>query len=119
MKTVLICDDSRMMRKYLRSILERNGYQVIGEASNGKIAVEKYEELIPDIVTMDITMAEMNGIEAVKKIKETHNDAKIIMCSAMGQRVMIMDAVKNGATDFIIKPFQEAQVLESLKKAIG
>lgn len=115
-KKVLIVDDAAFMRMLLKDIVTKAGFEVVGEATNGAEAVEKYKELKPDIVTMDITMPEMNGIEAVKKIKEIDPNAKIIMCSAMGQQAMVIEAIQAGAKDFIVKPFQPARVIEALQK---
>ncbi|MER2237444.1 MAG: response regulator, partial [Psychrobacillus sp.] len=97
----------------------KNGFEVVGEAADGVQAVEKYAELKPDLVTMDITMPEMDGIEALKKIKEKDPSATIIMCSAMGQQAMVIDAIQAGAKDFIVKPFQADRVIEAISKAIG
>ena len=119
MTRVLIVDDAAFMRMMIKDILEKNGFEVIGEASNGIKAVELYKKDKPDIVTMDITMPDMDGIEAVKEIKEFDPSAKVIMCSAMGQQTMVMDAIRAGARDFIVKPFQADRVLEAIKKAIG
>lgn len=113
---ILIVDDALFMRGVLRGILERNGYDVVGEASNGIEAIEKYKELRPDLVTMDITMPDMTGLAAVKAIKEIDSNAKVIMCSAMGQNAMIMEALHNGALDFIIKPFEASKVVEALRR---
>ncbi|KEI13065.1 chemotaxis protein CheY [Clostridium novyi B str. ATCC 27606] len=119
MSKVLIVDDAAFMRMMIKDILEKNGYEIVGEASNGIQAVELYKSEKPDVVTMDITMPDMDGIEAVKAIRAFDSDAKIIMCSAMGQQTMVMDAIKSGAKDFIVKPFQADRVLEAVKKAIG
>ncbi|MBC8062832.1 MAG: response regulator [Clostridiaceae bacterium] len=119
MTKVLIVDDAAFMRMMIKDILEKNGFEVIGEASNGIKAVELYKKDKPDIVTMDITMPDMDGIQAVKAIKEFDPSAKVIMCSAMGQQTMVMDAIRAGARDFIVKPFQADRVLEAIKKAIG
>ncbi len=118
-KRVLITDDALFMRVTLRNILTKNGYEVVGEASNGRESVEMYKSLRPDIVTMDITMPEMDGITAVREIKKVDADAKVIMCTAMGQKNMVMEAVRAGAKDFIIKPFQPEKVIESVQKLIG
>jgi two-component system chemotaxis response regulator CheY len=118
-KRVLITDDALFMRVTLKNILTKNGYEVVGEASNGKEAVQLYQNHKPDLVTMDITMPEMDGISAVKEIKKIDPQAKVIMCSAMGQKNMVMEAVSAGARDFIVKPFQPDKVLESIQKAIG
>lgn len=115
-KTVLVVDDAAFMRKMLGDILSKSGYEVVGEATNGVEAVEKYGELNPDIVTMDITMPEMDGIEALKEIIKQDSEANVIMCSAMGQQNMVMDAVNGGAKDFIVKPFKPDAVTEALSK---
>ena len=119
MARVLIVDDAAFMRMMIKDILEKNGFEVIGEANNGLKAVEFYKKEKPDIVTMDITMPDMDGIGAVKEIKAFDPNAKVIMCSAMGQQGMVMDAIRAGAKDFIVKPFQADRVLEAIKKVIG
>ena len=103
----------------IKDILTKNGYNIVGEAENGAKAVEKYAELKPDLVLMDITMPEMDGIEALKKIKAADANASIIMCSAMGQQAMVIEAIQSGAKDFIVKPFQAERVLEAVKKVVG
>lgn len=115
MKTVLIIDDAMFMRSALRMILERSGFQVIGEAADGKAGVEKYKELRPDIVTMDITMPEMDGISAVRQIIGIDSNAKIVIISSMGQERFVIDAIKAGAKSFIIKPFKEEFVIKTLE----
>ncbi|QAT40557.1 response regulator [Clostridium sp. JN-9] len=119
MAKVLIVDDAAFMRMMIKDILEKNGYEVVGEANNGIKAVELFKKENPDVVTMDITMPDMDGIEAVKAIRQIDPSAKIIMCSAMGQQSMVMDAIKAGAKDFIVKPFQADRVLEAIKKVVG
>ncbi|TWH48608.1 MULTISPECIES: response regulator [Sporomusa] len=116
---VLIVDDAAFMRMMIKDILSKNGYDVVGEAENGLKAVEKYQELKPDLTTMDITMPEMDGIAAVKEIKKMDASAIIIMCSAMGQQAMVIEAIQSGARDFIVKPFQPDRVLEAVRKAVG
>ena len=116
---VLVVDDAAFMRMMVKDILSKNGYEVVGEAENGMKALEKYQELKPDLVTMDITMPEMDGISAVKEIKKVDPNAKIVMCSAMGQQAMVIEAIQAGARDFIVKPFQAERVLEAVKKVIG
>ncbi len=116
---ILIVDDAAFMRMMIKDILVKNGYNVVGEAENGNVAVEKYKELNPDLVTMDITMPEKDGITALKEIKEHDPDAKVIMCSAMGQQAMVIDAIQAGAKDFIVKPFQADRVLEAVSKALS
>ncbi|WP_338595234.1 response regulator [Clostridium baratii] len=118
MINILIVDDAAFMRMMIKDILEKNGFNVIGEASNGLEAIELYKKEKPDIVTMDITMPKVYGIEAVKLIKEYDNEAKIIMCSAMGQQAMVMDAIRAGAKDFIVKPFQADRVIEAINKVV-
>ena len=118
-KNILICDDAAFMRMMIKDILSKNGYTIAGEAENGAIAVEKYDELKPDLVMMDITMPEKDGIQALKEIKAKDSAAKIIMCSAMGQQAYVIEAIQNGAKDFIVKPFQQDRVLEAVRKAIG
>ncbi|NLM10733.1 MAG: response regulator [Clostridiaceae bacterium] len=119
MANILIVDDAAFMRMMIKDILVKNGYTVVGEAENGAKAVEKFKELEPDLVIMDITMPEMDGIQAVKQIREVKSDAKIIMCSAMGQQAMVIESIQAGARDFIVKPFQADRVLEAVKKVIG
>ena len=116
---VLVVDDAAFMRMMVKDILTKNGYEVVGEAENGMKALEKYQELKPDLTTMDITMPEMAGISAVKEIKKVDPNAKIVMCSAMGQQAMVIEAIQAGARDFIVKPFQPDRVLEAVRKAVG
>ena len=118
-KNILICDDAAFMRMMIKAILTKNGYAVVGEAENGIKAVEKYNETKPDLVLMDITMPEMDGIQALKKIKEGDPGAMVIMCSAMGQQAMVIESIQSGAKDFIVKPFQADRVLEAVKKVVG
>ena len=118
-KNILISDDAAFMRMMIKDILTKNGYNVVGEAENGAKAVEKYNELKPDLVLMDITMPEMDGIQALKKIKEADSSALVIMCSAMGQQAMVIESIQAGAKDFIVKPFQADRVLEAVKKVVG
>ncbi|UFU01035.1 response regulator [Radiobacillus kanasensis] len=117
-KKILIVDDAAFMRMMIKDILSKNGFEVVGEAENGAQAVEKFKELSPDLVTMDITMPEMDGITALKEIKQLSGEAKVIMCSAMGQQAMVIDAIQAGAKDFIVKPFQADRVLEAISKAL-
>ncbi len=119
MAKVLIVDDALFMRTMLRKILEEYGHSIIGEASTGEEAVQKYKSLSPDLVTMDITMPDMNGIDAVKQIISFAPNAKIIMCSAMGQQSMVLDAIKSGAKDFVVKPFQPDRVAEALNRVLA
>ena len=119
MAKILIVDDAAFMRMMIKDILTKNGYEIAAEAENGQKAVEKYQETNPDLVLMDITMPEMDGIQALKNIKEVDAGAKVIMCSAMGQQAMVIEAIQSGAKDFIVKPFQADRVLEAVKKVVG
>ena len=114
-KSILLVDDAAFMRMMLKDILTKNGYTIAGEAENGAKALEKYKETMPDLVIMDITMPEVDGIQAVKDIMAFNKDAKIIMCSAMGQQAMVIEAIQAGAKDFIVKPFQAERVIEAIK----
>jgi two-component system chemotaxis response regulator CheY len=118
-KSILICDDAAFMRMMIKDILTKNGYNVAGEAENGAKGVEKYNELKPDLVLMDITMPDKDGIQALKEIKSSDPGAKVIMCSAMGQQAMVIEAIQSGARDFIVKPFQADRVIEAVKKVVG
>ena len=118
-KNILICDDAAFMRMMIKDILTKNGYNIAGEAENGAKAVEKYAELKPDLVLMDITMPEMDGIEALKKIKASDPGASVIMCSAMGQQAMVIESIQSGAKDFIVKPFQADRVIDAVQKVVG
>ncbi|APH05134.1 response regulator [Bacillus weihaiensis] len=119
MARILIVDDAKFMRMTLSNILIKANYEVVGEAENGVQAVELFEKEKPDLVTMDITMPELNGIEALKEIKSKFADAKIIMCSAMGQQKMVVEAIEAGAKDFIVKPFDENRVIEAITRVLG
>ena len=114
MKNVLIVDDSRTSRKVLRDILERAGYTIVGEAVNGQEGFDEYMKLKPDIVTMDITMPVLDGIDSLKLIREADPNAKVVMITAAGQKHKMMEAVKLGATEFVSKPFVEETVIEAL-----
>ncbi|MCF8564765.1 response regulator [Alicyclobacillus tolerans] len=116
---ILVVDDAAFMRMMIKDILVKNGYEVVGEAGDGAQAVEKYQELKPDLVTLDITMPDVDGIEALRKIRSVDPGAKVIMCSAMGQQAMVIDAIQAGAKDFIVKPFQAERVLEAIRKALA
>lgn len=113
---VLVVDDAAFMRLTIKKMLERNGFQVVGEAENGAVGIMKYKEFRPDIVTMDITMPEMGGVEALKAIRQHDPDAKVIMVSAMGQECMVREAVMGGAKTFIIKPFKEDIIVQTMNK---
>ena len=113
---VLIADDAAFMRMMLKDILTKNGHEVVGEAANGVEMLSKYEETQPDIVTLDITMPEMDGLTAIKELRKKHPDANVVMCSAMGQQSMVIDAIQSGARDFIVKPFQADRIIECLSK---
>jgi two-component system, chemotaxis family, chemotaxis protein CheY len=116
---ILIVDDAAFMRMMIKDILSKNGYEIVGEAADGAQAVQLYRDTQPDLVTMDITMPEMDGITALKEIKKVNPQAKVIMCSAMGQQAMVIDAIQAGAKDFIVKPFQADRVLEAISKALS
>ncbi len=118
-KNILIVDDAAFMRMMLKDILTKNGYNVVGEAGNGAEAVSKYSELKPDLVTLDITMPEKDGIAALKDIKGTDPNALVIMCSAMGQQAMVIESIQAGAKDFIVKPSQADRVVEAVRKVVG
>lgn len=117
MLKVLVVDDATFMRMMIKEILEKKmNCEVVGEAGNGTEAFEKYKELKPDLVTMDITMPKVDGLEGLKLIRKYDSNAKVIMCSAMGQQAMVVDAIENGALDFIVKPFQPDRVVEAINK---
>ena len=118
-KNILIVDDAAFMRMMIKDILTKNGYNIAAEAENGKVAVDKYNEVKPDLVLMDITMPEMDGLQALKKIKANDPSATVIMCYAMGQQAMVIESIQSGAKDFIVKPFQADRVLEAVKKVVG
>ncbi|HLR75823.1 MAG TPA: response regulator [Virgibacillus sp.] len=118
MAKILVTDDAAFMRMQLRDILTKLGHEVVGEAENGIEAVKKFKNLQPDLITMDITMPELDGVEAVKQIKAIDSDVKIIMCSAMGQQGMVVEAIQAGANDFIVKPFTPERIKESLDKVL-
>lgn len=117
--TVLVCDDAVFMRTMLGDILQQAGFTVVGEADSGAKAVAKYKELRPDLVTMDIIMPDMGGIEAVREITTFDPDAKVVMCSAMGQQALVVEAIEAGAKDFVVKPFQPSRVLDSVQRALS
>ena len=119
MPSVLIADDAAFMRMMLKNVLTEAGYEVVGEAENGAVAVSKYRELNPDLTTMDITMPEMDGLAALKEIRAGDPAARVVMCSAMGQQSMVIESIQAGAKDFIVKPFQPDRVLEAVQKALG
>jgi two-component system chemotaxis response regulator CheY len=116
---VLVCDDAIFMRTMISDILTQAGFEVVGEAESGSQAVQKYHALKPDLVTMDIVMPDMGGIEAVREICKTDPEAKILMCSAMGQQALVVEAIQAGAKDFVVKPFQPSRVLEAVQRVLG
>lgn len=116
MANIMIVDDSRTSRRILREILERNGHTIVGEATNGEEGYLKYKELKPEIVTMDITMPVMDGVESLSLIKKENPDAKVLMITAAGQREKMLDSVKRGAEEFVVKPFNEAEILWALER---
>ena len=119
MPSVLIADDAAFMRMMLKNVLTEAGYEVVGEAENGAVAVSRYRELRPDLTTMDITMPEMDGLAALKEIRAGDPSARVVMCSAMGQQSMVIESIQAGARDFIVKPFQPDRVLEAVQKALA
>ena len=118
-KKILLVDDAAFMRKMIRDTLEKNGYSEVYEAVDGADAVAKYDEIKPDLVVMDITMPNMDGLEALKAIRGKDSNANIVMCSAMGQESMVMDAVRSGAKDFIVKPFKGERVIKTVTSILG
>ena len=116
--SVLVCDDAIFMRTMISDILSQAGYDVIGEAETGMQAVERFKELNPDIVTMDIVMPDMGGIDAVREIMKIAPHAKVLMCSAMGQQALVVEAIQAGAKDFVVKPFQPSRVLEAVQRVL-
>ncbi len=119
MGRILIVDDTLFMRTLLKNILFSGGHSIVGEAGDGDEAIEKYKELKPDLVTMDVVMPKMNGIEALKGIKAFDPNAKVIMCTAVGQEQMVKLAIKSGARGYVVKPFQAPKVLEEIKNVLG
>ncbi|HEY0778310.1 MAG TPA: response regulator [Gemmatirosa sp.] len=117
--TVLVCDDALFMRTMVSDILQQAGYEVIGEASTGAEAVSRYQELRPDLVTMDIVMPDMGGVDAVRAIRAHDPAARVVMCSAMGQQALVVDAIQAGARDFVVKPFQPGRVIEAAERALA
>lgn len=118
MAKILLVDDAAFMRMNLKNILEKENHKIIAEAENGREAIEKFRDKNPDLTILDITMPEMDGLEALKKIKNIDHDARIIMCSAMGQQNMVIEAIESGARDFVVKPFKPKRVLEAINKAV-
>lgn len=118
-RTVLICDDAIFMRTMVGDILQQAGFEIVGEAETGVQAVEKYRELRPDLVTMDIVMPDMGGIDAVREITKGDPTARILMCSAMGQQALVVEAIQAGAKDFVVKPFQPSRVLEAVNRVLA
>ena len=119
MARILIADDAAFMRMMIKNILTQNGHEVVGEAANGEEAVARYAELRPDVMTMDITMPEKDGIEALKEIIAADPAARVVMCSALGQETKVIESIRSGAKDFVIKPFQHDRVLSAVTKALG
>ena len=117
--SVLICDDAIFMRTMLGDILAQAGFDIVGEAETGAQAVQKYQELKPDLVTMDIVMPDMGGIDAVRAITQEDPSARVLMCSAMGQQALVVEAIQAGARDFVVKPFQPSRVLEAVQRVLG
>jgi two-component system, chemotaxis family, chemotaxis protein CheY len=119
MARILIVDDALFMRRMVGDVLRGGGHDVVGEAANGVEAVQRFQELRPELTTLDITMPEKSGLEALKEIMELDPSARVVMCSALGQEAKVLEAVKAGARDFVVKPFQPERVLEAVAKALG
>jgi two-component system chemotaxis response regulator CheY len=119
MARILITDDAAFMRMMIKNILTQNGHEVVGEAANGREALERFAALKPDVCTMDITMPELDGISALKGILEQDPAARVVMCSALGQEAKVIESIRAGAKDFIVKPFQPDRVLSAITKALG
>lgn len=119
MPTVLVVDDAAFMRMSIKKVLEKNGFEVVGEAENGQVGVEKFLEFHPDIVTMDITMPEMTGIEALKNIRQHDPNARVVMVSAMGQEALVREAILSGAKSFIVKPYKEDFIVNTLNSVLA
>ena len=118
-KRVLIVDDASFMRSMLREIFVEAGYDVVGEATHGVEAVQRYEELRPDLTTMDIVMPYKNGVEATREIVRTHPQAVVVICSALGQEALVLEALEAGAADFVVNPFRGEDVLAMARKVLG
>ena len=118
-KKILLVDDAAFMRKMIKDTLSKNGYTELFEAVDGADAVEKFGEIGPDLVIMDITMPNMDGLEALKAIRGSDPNANVVMCSAMGQETMVIDAIRSGAKDFIVKPFKGERVLKTVTSIVG
>lgn len=119
MARILIVDDAKFMRMTLSNILSKANHEIVGEGENGREAIELYRKLNPDLVTLDITMPEMSGLDAIKEIKKEFPQAKVIMCSAMGQQKMVVESIEAGAKDFIVKPFDEGRVLDAVNRVLN
>lgn len=119
MARIMMVDDAAFMRKVIKDTLSKAGYTDLHEAEDGAMAVEKYNELKPNLVLMDITMPNMDGLQALKKIKEADAGAKVVMCTAMGQESMVVDAIKSGARDFIVKPFNSERIVQTVNAVLG
>ena len=117
--SVLVCDDAIFMRTMISDILSQAGFEIVGEAESGVQAVQQYRNLRPDLVTMDIVMPDMGGIDAVREICKEDPAARILMCSAMGQQALVVEAIQAGAKDFVVKPFQPSRVLEAVQRVLG
>jgi two-component system chemotaxis response regulator CheY len=117
--SVLVCDDAIFMRTMISDILSQAGFEIVGEAESGVEAVQQYRNLRPDLVTMDIVMPDMGGIDAVREICKEDPSARILMCSAMGQQALVVEAIQAGAKDFVVKPFQPSRVLEAVQRVLG
>ena len=118
-KRIVIADDASFMRMMLKNILVAGGYDVVGEAANGREAIQKYKELKPDLLISDMVMPEMGGIDVLKNLVTEFPNANIIICSAIGQQALVIEAIQAGAKDYIVKPFEQSNVIETINKIIG
>jgi two-component system chemotaxis response regulator CheY len=119
MARVLVVDDAAFMRKLVSDVLTKGGHEVVGEAGNGTEAVDRYAELRPEVTTLDITMPEKDGLAALREIIQLDPAARVVMCSALGQETKVLESIKAGAKDFVVKPFQPDRVLEAIGKALA
>ncbi len=119
MANIMVVDDATFIRMTLKKILEAHGHVIIGEANDGDVAIERYKELNPDVVMLDITMPNMNGIEALKELKKINPNIKVVICSSMGQDLVIAEAIECGAKDFVVKPFKEEHIIAAIEKVLS
>jgi len=116
---IMLVDDADFMRLVLKDVLTKNGYEVVAEAKDGREAIEKYREVLPDLILMDVTMPGMDGLEALKEIRKFNPEAKVVMCSALSQKVVVFEAIKAGAATFVVKPFDADLLIHTVKKVLA